>query len=323
MEENRKYEVSLIKQYLRERGLVREQVNSFNNFVNTGLRDVVWANDVVVSKVDPEIYVRFLDVKIDRPCVLMNGVYEDINPKMCRASEMTYQAPIMANIKHVAVKNSEKRVLLKKNFVIGYMPIMLQSCACVLDGKDEAGMIELGECPLDPGGYFIIEGIERIPIMVVLKAMGMTDNEKIEKMIAGEFSPETSEEKESEGKKKSDDSLRELLADSILECFEIRDQNQALDYLQRKVKLDIQSRVQVRNNDFHPKCVYVGLILKRMMEVKLKRIPVDDKDSMGNKVFELSGRLVLWQFEVWYCYNLFCIICDFFCHFLSSWTLYL
>lgn len=27
---------------------------------------------------------------------------------------------------------------------------------CVLNGKDEAELAKAGECPLDPGGYFIV-----------------------------------------------------------------------------------------------------------------------------------------------------------------------
>ena len=35
---------------------------------------------------------------------------------------------------------------------------MLRSCKCVLYQKNEAEMAKMGECPLDPGGYFIVRG---------------------------------------------------------------------------------------------------------------------------------------------------------------------
>jgi DNA-directed RNA polymerase III subunit RPC2 len=39
---------------------------------------------------------------------------------------------------------------------------MLRSHACVLNGKDEAELARYGECPLDPGGYFIVKGTEKV-----------------------------------------------------------------------------------------------------------------------------------------------------------------
>nr|GEU83266.1 DNA-directed RNA polymerase III subunit 2 [Tanacetum cinerariifolium] len=41
------------------------------------------------------------------------------------------------------------------------MPIMLRSSSCVLHGKDEEELAKLGECPLDPGGYFVVKGNEK------------------------------------------------------------------------------------------------------------------------------------------------------------------
>jgi hypothetical protein len=34
---------------------------------------------------------------------------------------------------------------------------MLRCNKCVLHKKDEADLARLGECPLDPGGYFIVK----------------------------------------------------------------------------------------------------------------------------------------------------------------------
>ena len=35
-------------------------------------------------------------------------------------------------------------------------------CRCVLYNKNEAQLAQLGECPLDPGGYFIVRGTEKV-----------------------------------------------------------------------------------------------------------------------------------------------------------------
>merc|ERR1712224_1014242 len=45
------------------------------------------------------------------------------------------------------------------------MPIMLKSNRCMLQSLNESGMSKVGECPLDPGGYFLIRGVEKIILM--------------------------------------------------------------------------------------------------------------------------------------------------------------
>jgi DNA-directed RNA polymerase beta subunit len=45
---------------------------------------------------------------------------------------------------------------------IGKIPIMLRSTYCLLNGLTDRDLTELNECPLDPGGYFIINGSEKV-----------------------------------------------------------------------------------------------------------------------------------------------------------------
>lgn len=46
----------------------------------------------------------------------------------------------------------------------GKIPIMLRSTYCLLSGLTDRDLTELNECPLDPGGYFIINGSEKVLI---------------------------------------------------------------------------------------------------------------------------------------------------------------
>jgi DNA-directed RNA polymerase III subunit RPC2 len=39
---------------------------------------------------------------------------------------------------------------------------MLRSDLCVLKGKGEFELAAMNECPLDPGGYFIVKGQEKV-----------------------------------------------------------------------------------------------------------------------------------------------------------------
>jgi DNA-directed RNA polymerase III subunit RPC2 len=51
---------------------------------------------------------------------------------------------------------------VRNNLPIGRMPIMLRSSNCVLTGKGPQELSKLNECPLDPGGYFIVRGVEKV-----------------------------------------------------------------------------------------------------------------------------------------------------------------
>ncbi|KAH9686459.1 DNA-directed RNA polymerase III subunit 2 [Citrus sinensis] len=263
------------------RGLVKQHLDSFNYFVNTGIRKIVRANDRIVSGIDPSIFLRFKDVRIGQPSMTVDGVSEKLNPHMCRLSDMTYAAPILVNIEYVQGSHTEKTTMEKNDVVIGRIPIMLRSCRCVLYGKDEAELARLGECPLDPGGYFIIKGTEKIPIMVVMKAMGMESDQEVVQMVGRDprysalLLPSIEVKRSTFGSPPND---REGRAFSIL----------------RDVFL---ANVPVHNNNFRPKCFYVAVMLRRMVEAMLNKDAMDDKDYVGNKRLELSGQLVSLLFE--------------------------
>ncbi|KAJ8774049.1 hypothetical protein K2173_009480 [Erythroxylum novogranatense] len=335
----------LLPEFLKVRGLVKQHLDSFNYFVNVGIKKIVRANDRIVSTVDPSLYLRFKDVRIGTPSLIVDGVSEQLSPHMCRLSDLTYAAPILVNIEYIQGSHDQKSKVEKNDVVIGRMPIMLRSCCCVLDGKTEAELARLGECPLDPGGYFIVKGTEKviliqeqlsknriiidtdkkgnitasvtssteatksktviqmekekmylclnqftkkIPIMIVLKAMGMESDQEVVQMVG------------------RDPRYSALLLPSIEECasLSIYTSPEALQHLERQesralpVLRDVfLANVPVHKNNFRPKCLYVAVMLRRMMEAMLNKDAMDDKDYVGNKRLELSGQLISLLFE--------------------------
>lgn len=348
----------LIPEFLKMRGLVKEHLDSYNYFIDTGIKKIVRVNNEIRSSVDREIYLKFKDVKIGEPSIVLDGVAEKLKPHSCRLSTMTYAAPIEAHIEYVTESGGQKEVRTKKDVIIGRMPVMLRSRCCVLYGKDETELAKLGECPLDPGGYFIVKGNEKVimiqeqlsnnriiieidkkgnlvasvtsstatlrsktvlvmekekiylqlnqfqtkvPIMVVMKAMGMQSDQEVVQMIG------------------RDPRYSSLLLPSIEECVSagVQTRQQALEFLEKKVKkpqfpsalpekenraLTILrdvfiAHVPVRENNFRSKCIYAAVMLRRMLEAFLNKAAVDDKDYVGNKRFELSGQLLSLLFE--------------------------
>ena len=54
---------------------------------------------------------------------------------------------------------------VERDFCIGRIPVMLRSAACVLQGKSDEELAKMKECAYDPGGYFVIKGVEKVILM--------------------------------------------------------------------------------------------------------------------------------------------------------------
>ena len=83
-------------------------------------------------------------------------------PNIARLKGYTYKSNIFCNI-GVIYRNNEtntKKVVNFPKINIGSVPIMVHSKRRVLHGLDSVKLTELGECPYDQGGYFIIKGKE-------------------------------------------------------------------------------------------------------------------------------------------------------------------
>ena len=81
-----------------------------------------------------------------------------ITPFQCRVRDCTYSAPIYVNVRYTR----GRQIVVKRNVMIGRMPIMLRSNKCILSHKSVDELAALKECPYDPGGYFIVKGVEKV-----------------------------------------------------------------------------------------------------------------------------------------------------------------
>ncbi|XP_011690080.1 PREDICTED: DNA-directed RNA polymerase III subunit RPC2-like [Wasmannia auropunctata] len=148
----------LVAAFLQNKGLVKQHIDSYNYFINEEIKNIVKANEKVRSDEDPHFYVKYLDIQVGKPDVQDGYVDRSTTPHECRLRDLNYSAPILVDIEYV--RNNER--IIKKNKFIGKMPIMLRSSNCVLTKKSESELAKMNECPLDPGGYFIINGQEKV-----------------------------------------------------------------------------------------------------------------------------------------------------------------
>ncbi|XP_059153930.1 DNA-directed RNA polymerase III subunit RPC2-like [Physella acuta] len=149
----------LLPAFLKTKGLVKQHIDSFNYFINVEIKKIMKANDKILSDADPNFYLKYLNIYVGMPNVQESlGIAQSISPHECRLRDITYSAPITVDIEFVR----GKQPYIKKNVEIGRMPIMLRSSNCILTGKTAAEMAQLNECPMDPGGYFIVRGAEKV-----------------------------------------------------------------------------------------------------------------------------------------------------------------
>ena len=90
-------------------------------------------------------------------------------PNEARLRNLTYAAPLYLDVsrttKNFDADGNEEDVTedLPKVF-LGQVPIMLRSTYCILSDSNDRELTDLGECPYDQGGYFVINGSEKVLI---------------------------------------------------------------------------------------------------------------------------------------------------------------
>jgi DNA-directed RNA polymerase III subunit RPC2 len=141
------------------KGLVKQHIDSYNYFVDVDLQAILRANARITSDVDPHFYIEYTSIKVgspERPDE--NSINSSITPHECRLRDLSYSAPIRVDVKY----SRGKVEVVSRGVLIGRLPIMLRSNKCVLTGKSNEELAKMTECPLDPGGYFVVKGTEKV-----------------------------------------------------------------------------------------------------------------------------------------------------------------
>ena len=122
----------LLPAFLKVKGLVRQHIDSFNFFINEDIKNIVKANEKVISTADPMFYLKYNNVHVGQPNVEEGfNITKEVTPHDCRLRDMTYSAPITVDIEYT---RGQQRVI-RNGLCIGRMPIMLRSSNCILNGK--------------------------------------------------------------------------------------------------------------------------------------------------------------------------------------------
>jgi len=158
--------------------------------IRIGTDEPVEDNDGGIIKLDvldKEIVIRMKNIHLGRPTIKeANGAEHPATPMECRLRKLTYFSPVYLDFQ--IIDEDEPTPLIEERVHIGNLPIMVRSAQCNLHANhishlcgdadrklsphtstEDADRLKqllrrAGEDPLDPGGYFIINGTERVLI---------------------------------------------------------------------------------------------------------------------------------------------------------------
>lgn len=149
----------LVKRYLEKHSLVESNVISFNNFIEHRMQEIV--NEIAETIVQDDFEITLGKIKVGKPIVTeADGSTSIIMPSDARLRNLTYSAPVSLEITVKKDGQIDSEVV-----EIGRIPIMVRSNRCNTGGMTKEDLINNYVDPLDPGGYFIIKGNERVMVM--------------------------------------------------------------------------------------------------------------------------------------------------------------
>ena len=339
----------IVKKFYEENGFVKSNIDSYNSFIEWRMQKIVDSEKELMPAVIPveteEVKFVFGDISIKKPVITeADGSERPLYPSEARMRNLTYTAPVILEVALLMDGKERDRAEVQ----IAEVPVMIGSKLCYLEGLSKQELINHGEDPMDPGGYFIINGIERalvlledlapnrilieedsgaithtakvfssidtykiahtvnrtkeglfhvnfsniqkIPFIVLMKALGMTKDKDIAEAIGFENMPE------------------EVII-NLLEHVEIKTEEEAKERVAKHMLLalpkdrKLQKIESILDTVLLPhigttkkhrkiKARFLSRMVKKLLQYKNKVITKDDKDHYMNKRIRMSGDLL-------------------------------
>jgi DNA-directed RNA polymerase II subunit RPB2 len=160
--------------------LVKHQLDSYNNLLETIIPTIMMQN-MPLTVFDPTAITstavasaarvedlpgekrytfNVLKIGMSKPVQYRKRQFCKMMPNQARAENMTYSAPIYMDF----MVSNGKDTQIEEKVLIGKIPVMLGSKYCHLYDRSTAFRTEVGECAMDRGGYFIVNGSEKVVI---------------------------------------------------------------------------------------------------------------------------------------------------------------
>ncbi len=149
----------IVEKYLKNHSLVESNITSFNNFLGHRMQEIV--NEISSTINNEDFEINLGKIEVGTPVMVeADGSSSKIMPYEARLRNLTYSAPITMEI---SVKKDDQ--IDSEIVEIGKIPIMVKSKYCNTHGMSKEELVENYNDPLDTGGYFMINGNERVMVM--------------------------------------------------------------------------------------------------------------------------------------------------------------
>ena len=144
--------------------LIQHHVDSFNDLLDVGIPTYIRKSNPFELEVPGNRFVRVYIGGKDGSKIRYEPPTEEdgsaIVPHMCRLDNRTYALSIFADIEvEFAFADNTSQTKTFPDILIGKIPLMLRSRLCYLTGLPN---YDIGECKYELGGYFIIDGAEKV-----------------------------------------------------------------------------------------------------------------------------------------------------------------
>ncbi|MFC1710843.1 DNA-directed RNA polymerase subunit B [Nanoarchaeota archaeon] len=335
----------IVKKYLEKHSLVESNITSFNNFIEKRMQEIV--DEISETIQSDEFEIKLGKIEVGKPMVTeADGSSSFIMPYEARLRNLTYSAPVTLELTVRKGDQVDSEVV-----EIGKIPIMVKSKQCNTSGMSKDELIENYSDPMDPGGYFMIKGNERVmvmaedlaenqpfietdkkgnlnlkvfslrgtyripsiitenkkgiieitfsrfkdlPVIVVLKALGMTKESDIAKYIGKETDNVIVNLYEFVNLATKEDAMMYIAEKTNLQGTK----KEILQRVRQRIDSYLYPHIGQKKEDRIKKAVTLCKLLKQFLIAKENPGMRTDKDHYSNKRVRLSGDLLATLFRV-------------------------
>ena len=321
----------LVDSFFDKYDIVDHHIKSYNDFVENRIQNIIDITEPITIENEKGNYtLKTGKIKIEKPFTKeADGSKSMIYPTEARLRNLNYSAHMYLQMALVDNDKDEEPKLDEDSYVyIGELPLMLKSSICHLHGLTDKELMEKGEDPKDPGGYFIVNGSERavvtmeeiapnkiILLVILLRALGLSTDQDIIGKISDDFNFQmyiaddiqvsdkdlkfdtdlmmsmTKEEREEYQRMAAIKYIGNRVAKGMTEEYRIKRAEDVIDrYLLPHMGIESDKR--------YDKAIYLAEMTEMLLQVIEGQREPHDKDHYTNKRLRVSGDLMEDLFRV-------------------------